>query len=77
MAMASESAVVVTFPDTEAVVGDLRQRLDPSATCGAPAHVTVLYPFLPPEMLRSLDLAKVAEVASTTPAFPIRFTRTS
>jgi len=77
MAIASESALIVAFPDIEAVVGDLRQRLDPSATWGVPAHVTVLYPFLPPEMLRSLDLAKIEEVASTTPAFPIQFTRTS
>jgi 2'-5' RNA ligase len=77
MAMASESAVVVTFPDTETVVGDLRQRLDPSATWGVPAHVTVLYPFVPPEKLRSLDLAIIKEIASTTQAFPIQFTRTS
>ena len=35
-------------PAAEAAVSVHRARLDPSARDGVPAHLTVLYPFLPP-----------------------------
>jgi hypothetical protein len=38
--------VNVPLLEAEAVVGDLRARLDRSAGWGVPAHVTLLYPFL-------------------------------
>jgi len=42
-----ESALVILVPEAEAVVGRLRQRSDPSAAVGMPAHITINYPFLP------------------------------
>ncbi|HEX5586670.1 MAG TPA: 2'-5' RNA ligase family protein [Acidimicrobiia bacterium] len=36
-------------PAATAVVAPWRERLDPSAVHGVPAHVTVLYPFMPPD----------------------------
>jgi hypothetical protein len=42
-----ESALLVPVPAAEAAVGRHRARLDRSAREGVPAHITVLYPFLP------------------------------
>ncbi len=42
-----ESALVILVPEAEALVGRLRQRYDPSAAVGMPAHITLNYPFLP------------------------------
>jgi 2'-5' RNA ligase len=44
----AESALLLLVPAAEAAVGAQRARLDSSARDGVPAHVTVLYPFLPP-----------------------------
>jgi 2'-5' RNA ligase len=46
---ATETALIVPVPESEPVVGGYRRVLDHSAVWGVPAHVTVLYPFLPPE----------------------------
>ena len=42
------SAVLVQVPEAERVVSRHRARLDAAATAGVPAHVTVLFPFVPP-----------------------------
>jgi 2'-5' RNA ligase len=41
--------LLIPVPEAEARVGGWRQRFDPSARKGVPAHVTVLYPYVPPE----------------------------
>jgi 2'-5' RNA ligase len=41
----SESALVVVVGEAEAVAGPFRDRYDPSAAAGMPAHITLLYPF--------------------------------
>jgi 2'-5' RNA ligase len=46
---ASESALVVLVPEAEALVKRFRDRHDPSAAAGVPAHITLLYPFKPPQ----------------------------
>lgn len=43
-----ESALVVPVPAAEPAVSHWRRLFDPAARWGVPAHVTVLYPFLPP-----------------------------
>jgi hypothetical protein len=42
-----QSALLLPVPAAEAAVGPYRALLDPSARDGVPAHITVLYPFLP------------------------------
>lgn len=44
----NESALVVLVPEAEAVVRSVRDRYDPAAAVGMPAHITLLYPFKPP-----------------------------
>jgi 2'-5' RNA ligase len=66
------SAVVVPVPEAEPRVGALRAALDPSAALGVPAHVTVMFPFLPPADIDDGVLAALGEVLAA-PAFDIRF----
>lgn len=42
----SISAFVVKVPAAERLVGELRMRFDASCKLGAPAHITVLFPFM-------------------------------
>jgi hypothetical protein len=54
-----ESAVVVLVPEAEALVKPFRNRYDPSAALGVPAHITLLYPFKPPDEIGSAVLDKL------------------
>jgi len=49
--MAIESALVVLVPEAEALVKPFRDRHDPAAAAGMPAHITLLYPFRPPDAI--------------------------
>ena len=42
-----ETALIVAVPEAEALVGTFRERHDPSASAGCPAHITLLHPFRP------------------------------
>jgi hypothetical protein len=69
----TESAVVVAIPETEPAVAAHRERLDRAAGWGVPAHVTVLYPFLPPDRIDAAVLDALAEAVRTVPAFDVTF----
>src|ERR1043166_3926376 len=47
--ISSESALAILVPEAEPLVEPFRLEHDPSAAAGIPAHITVLYPFKPPE----------------------------
>lgn len=42
-----ETAVLLRVPEAEPLVREWRAKGDPSAAHGVPAHVTLLYPFVP------------------------------
>lgn len=44
----AQSALVVLVPGAEELVGAFRAQYDPSSAAGVPAHITLLYPFMPP-----------------------------
>ncbi|HJU18248.1 MAG TPA: 2'-5' RNA ligase family protein [Stellaceae bacterium] len=46
-----ESALVILVPEAEFLVRPFRDRYDPSAAVGMPAHITLLYPFKPPDRI--------------------------
>lgn len=69
----SESALVALCPEAEPVVGRHRMSLDRAARWGVPAHVTVLYPFVPPGELTGRHLARVASLVSSLPSTEIEF----
>jgi len=64
-----ESALVVLVPEAEALVGTLRDRYDPSAAAGAPAHITLLYPFKHPGRIGRADLGRLTRCASRVEPF--------
>ncbi|HEX7958422.1 MAG TPA: 2'-5' RNA ligase family protein [Terriglobales bacterium] len=46
--MPNESTIIVPVPEAEPLFGTLRGNHDRVAAAGIPAHITLLYPFLPP-----------------------------
>jgi 2'-5' RNA ligase len=57
----SESALVVLVPEAEAVVKPFRDRYDPSAAAGMPAHITLLYPFKAPDEVDDIVLGRLRD----------------
>ena len=55
--MPRRTALIVAVPEAENAVGALRLRHDSSAALGVPAHVTILFPFVPREELDEEALA--------------------
>ena len=60
----TESALVILVPEAEPLVQPFRQRYDPSAALGVPAHITLLYPFIEPEEIGTDALDAIAECFS-------------
>jgi 2'-5' RNA ligase len=56
-----ESALVVLVPAAESLVRPFRDRYDPSAALGVPAHITLLYPFKPPEQIDGAVITRLHE----------------
>ena len=71
----AESAFAVNVPEAEPYVGALREQFDPAAKLGVPAHVTVLYPFMSPEMISETVLDKVRLALSSAEAFSFRLVK--
>ncbi|GAA4501961.1 2'-5' RNA ligase family protein [Actinoallomurus oryzae] len=65
----TQSALIVPVPEAEEAVGPHRASLDTAASWGVPAHVTVLYPFLPPGRIDDEALARVAGAVAAVPRF--------
>lgn len=70
------SALIVEIPEAEPVVGAHRLRLDESAALGVPAHITVLYPFVPAARVDDPLLDSLTALFARCPAFDYRFART-
>jgi hypothetical protein len=56
----TESALVILVPEAEPLVRPFRDRFDPSAALGVPAHITLLYPFIAPEKIGADTLDAIA-----------------
>jgi 2'-5' RNA ligase len=69
MTEAGETALIVPV-DVPMPVQRLRDRMDPSAVVGVPAHITLLYPFVPVDGLDDGIRAQVLRIVSGEPAFP-------
>jgi hypothetical protein len=73
----TETAVLVPLPAADEVVGPYRARMDRAAALGVPAHVTVLYPFVPPDAVDARVIGALAEAVGSVPAFDVSFDRTA
>ncbi|MET7834719.1 2'-5' RNA ligase family protein [Micromonospora sediminicola] len=69
----TETALIVAVPEAERAVGHFRSALDRAAGWGVPAHVTVLYPFLTPDLITDDVLATLGRIFEATPRFDISF----
>lgn len=63
------------IPAAGPVVDEWRARLDPTAAWGIPAHVTVLFPFLPPDELGTQVESELETIFSAVDAFDASFRR--
>jgi 2'-5' RNA ligase len=71
-----ESALVVFIPAADPLVAPFRKMYDPSAGAGIPAHVTVLYPFVPPDLLTDELLATLRQLFLEVTTFNASFAKT-
>jgi 2'-5' RNA ligase len=65
----SDSAFLIRVAEAEPRVGALRDRFDPSARLGVPAHITLLYPFMSAELVSNGVLSDVRGIATSMPEF--------
>jgi len=71
------SGLILEVPEVEPAVGELRSRLDGNARLGIPAHITVLFPFVPPAEIDDGVLRRLAGIFAAVPVFGHRLVRTS
>lgn len=69
MIRVAETALLVPVPEAEPLVKTHRLAHDPAAPLGVPAHITILYPFIPPAQLDNSVERKIAEVLQGFAAF--------
>lgn len=74
--LGAESALLIAVPAAEAVVSAHRQRHDPAARVGVPAHLTVAYPFTPVDLLTESDLEALRGLFAGFPAFEVTLSST-
>ncbi|MFE1880444.1 2'-5' RNA ligase family protein [Streptomyces diastatochromogenes] len=72
---AGQSGLIVRVPAAEPAVRAWRDRLDPSARVGVPAHVTVLFPFLDASRIDQGVCTAIGEVLDRHQSFGVRFER--
>jgi hypothetical protein len=72
-----QSALLIPVPDAEPLVGELRASLDPSAVAGVPAHVSLLYPFAPPDAIAEATLDDLRTMFGASTAFRFSLTNTA
>ncbi|MEX2971799.1 2'-5' RNA ligase family protein [Streptomyces sp. C184] len=70
---AGRTGLIVQIPEAEPAVRAWRERLDPGAREGVPAHVTVLFPFLREDCVDGAVHRALEEILAAHPAFPVRF----
>ena len=69
----NESAVIVPIPEAEPAVGKHRASLDRTTAWGIPAHVSVIYPFLPPSRIGPRETSQLREAVRSVPGFEVSF----
>ena len=70
-----ESALAVLVPEAEPLVYSFRDKYDPSAAAGMPAHITLLYPFKPPDEIGDPVIEKLNQCFASFSAFEFSLVR--
>jgi 2'-5' RNA ligase len=71
-----ESAVVIGVPEAAPLVEGWRRQHTYDGPLGVPAHVTLLYPFVPAERIDDAK-PRVAQIVAQAPVFDAVFRRTA
>ncbi|MBY8339227.1 2'-5' RNA ligase family protein [Streptomyces spinosirectus] len=71
--VAGQSALVVPVPEAEPRVRGLRNRFDPAARAGVPAHITVLFPFLHASLVDAATCAALDQIFGRYESFDVQF----
>jgi len=66
--MAAESAIIIPV-NVPVAMRRLRDGLDAAAAAGVPPHVTLLYPFMPPDALDEGVRAEIGRIIASESAF--------
>lgn len=72
-AASTETALILPV-HLPGALDELRRRASPDASSGLPAHVTLLYPFMPPESTNRPLRALIAEVLESHSSFSYTLT---
>jgi 2'-5' RNA ligase len=67
-----QSALIIEVPEAEAAVRQHRDLLDDCAPLGVPAHITVLFPFVPPQAIDDAVGAALARLFADVDRFRFR-----
>ncbi len=68
-----QTAIIVPVGAAEPIVGRWRTRFDPATAAGVPAHVTIIYPFLPELELDEDVVRDVRRLVARHPSFTVTF----
>jgi 2'-5' RNA ligase len=70
--MSHDTALICRVPEAERYISRYRERYDPSARRNVPAHVTILYPFVPLARIDVEVVARLREIAAGVRCFDYR-----
>lgn len=70
------SGLIIEVPEAEPAVRWHRERLDANAPLGVPAHITVLFPFMPPGAIDAAALTELGQLFAEVSRFRFRLDRT-
>ena len=70
-----ESVLFASVPEAEQAISSLRQRYDPVARVGVPAHITLLYPFMPPSKITTPIVDRITHALHRFSAFEFKLQR--
>ena len=65
------TALIVAVPEAEPLVGEWRAKHDWSAQHGVPAHITLLFPFVPADEVDEQLLGELRDLFASQPAFDV------
>jgi 2'-5' RNA ligase len=74
--MSNDTALICRVPEAERYISHYRARYDPSARRNVPAHVTILYPFVPLAQIDAEVVARLREIAAGVGCFDYRLAQT-
>ncbi len=68
-----ESALAILVPEAETLVKTFRDKYDPSAAKGMPAHISLLYPFKSPDEIDGAVTGVLQSLFAHIPGFTLTF----